>query len=130
MVRLLDADGGEVLGCHAGDGRHVVASCPEQVEVLLAVDLSLNSKNEKYRGCKVLTLYFSKGMLNARHIIKTNEQKGLTLTVPVPIRLVGGNSVVDLWLFVYFLRGHDNRVRGCSLLCSLGLDRKTILSEI
>jgi hypothetical protein len=45
MVRLLDADGGEILGCHSGDGRHVVASSPEQVKVLLAVDLSVNSKN-------------------------------------------------------------------------------------
>ncbi len=93
MVRLLDADGGEVLGRHAGDGRHVVASSAEQVEVLLAMDLSLNSKNEKLRECKVLTLYFSKGILNAWPIIKANEQKGIN---------VNGSCSINSWA-----RGRD-----------------------
>ncbi len=35
VVRLLDADGREVLRGHAGDSRHVVACRAEQVEVLL-----------------------------------------------------------------------------------------------
>ena len=37
---VLDPDGREVLRGHPGDGGHVIAGCPEEVEVLLVVEVS------------------------------------------------------------------------------------------
>lgn len=37
--RVLDPDGREVLRGHPGDGGHVIAGCPEEVEVLLVVEV-------------------------------------------------------------------------------------------
>jgi hypothetical protein len=55
------------------------------------VGLLLKSKNGKYRGCKVLTLYFSNDVLNARGpLSKRMNRKGLTLTVPI-----------NLWVHYY-----------------------------
>ena len=36
---VLDPDGREVLRGHPGDGGHVIAGCPEEVEVLLVVEV-------------------------------------------------------------------------------------------
>ncbi len=43
------------------------------------MDILLNSKNGKLQECKVLTLYFSNGILKARLIIKENEQNGINI---------------------------------------------------
>ena len=39
VSRVLDPDGCEVFRGHPGDGGHVIAGCPEEVEVLLVVEV-------------------------------------------------------------------------------------------